>query len=179
MQDSFEVSGMMCVTNCAVKVRDAALTVEGVHSAEVDFENKVLHVIYSDGGVANEIHDGVALAVQSAGYDVEWAGKNNLLYVKVDGMTCGHCVNTVQKAIRMLEGVRHVAVSLDQRIAAISIDPATVSSSDTFCHVIVDTVEAVGFGAEMYSGSNRDITIPVMKAVVSSSFEVRLPDEIW
>ena len=57
--------------------------------------------------------DGVALAVQSAGYDVEWAGKNNLLYVKVDGMMCGHCVNTVQKAISSLKGVRHVAVSLE------------------------------------------------------------------
>jgi copper chaperone CopZ len=99
---------------------------------------------------------------------VEWAGKNKLLYVKVDGMTCGHCVNTVQKAISSLKGVRHVAVSLDQRIAAIATDPH-ITSLDTFHRVIVDAVEDVGFGAEMYSGSSRDIIIPAKPAVAVST----------
>mmetsp|Transcript_17374 Transcript_17374/g.29091 ORF Transcript_17374/g.29091 Transcript_17374/m.29091 type:complete len:1503 (+) Transcript_17374:65-4573(+) len=159
--DSFEVSGMMCATNCAVKVKEAALSVEGVHSAEVDFENAVLHIIYSDSKRTSEIHDDVAMAVQSAGYDVEWAGKNNLLYIKVDGMFCGHCVKTVRKAISSLKGVRHVAVNLEQRIATIATNP-DIASTDTLHSTILSTVEEVGFGAEMYAG-NRNITIQVRR----------------
>lgn len=161
--DSFEVSGMMCASNCAMKVKEAALSVEGVHSAEVDYDNEVLHIIYSDSKRTAEIHDDVAMAVQSAGYDVEWASQNNLLYIKVDGMFCGHCVKTVRKAISSLEGVRHVAVNLDQRIATIATNPDIVST-DTLYSTILNTVEEVGFGAEMYAG-NRNITIQVRKKI--------------
>ena len=162
--DSFEVSGMMCATNCAVKVKDAALSVEGVHSAEVDYDNKVLHIIYSDSQRTAEIHDGVAMAVQSAGYDVEWAGKNNLLHIKVDGMFCEHCVKTVRKAISSLSGVRHVAVNLEQRIATVATD-SDIASPDSLYTSILQTVEEVGFGAEVYTG-NLSITVQVTRKKV-------------
>jgi Cu+-exporting ATPase len=172
--DSFEVTGMMCVVNCAVKVKDAALSVDGVHSAEVDYENKVLHIIYSEKERASQIHDEVAVAVQSAGYDVEWAGKNNLLNIKVDGMFCGHCVQTVRKAVSSLNGVRHVAVNLEQRIAAVATDPE-VASPDTLYSEILKTIEEVGFGAEVYAG-NRNITVQLTRKAKPENEDLRNKD---
>ncbi|QPJ66837.1 MAG: heavy-metal-associated domain-containing protein [Candidatus Nitrohelix vancouverensis] len=34
--------------------------------------------------------------------------------IDVDGMTCGHCVETVTKALSKLSGVHNVQVSLEQ-----------------------------------------------------------------
>ncbi|MCF8086102.1 MAG: copper ion binding protein [Desulfohalobiaceae bacterium] len=34
--------------------------------------------------------------------------------VKVKGMSCQHCVNSVTKALQQLDGVKNVEVSLDQ-----------------------------------------------------------------
>lgn len=171
MMDSFDVSGMMCVTNCAVKVKEAALAVDGVENAKVDFDYNILHVEYRDGVIPSDVHDGVALAVQSAGYDVEWEGKKHLLYLKVEGMTCGHCVSTVQKAIGSIEGVRHVAVNLEQKIAAVAVN-AECKSSRTFAHSIISAIEDVGFEAEVYSGNSRDITISVTVPHNVTNFEV-------
>jgi copper chaperone len=179
MEDSFNVLGMMCVTNCAVKVKEAALAVEGVSTAEVDFDKGVLRVEYVSEGVSegvrsfSEMHDGVALAVQSAGYGVEWDGMKrfHLLYVKVDGMTCGHCVGTVRKAISGIDGVRHVVVSLDQCLAVVATD-INSNSSEAISHSIVEAIEDVGFGAEITSGKSRNITFSVDTTVDMSNFEV-------
>jgi hypothetical protein len=59
-----------------------------------------------------------------------------------------------------------VAVSLDQRIAAIATDQ-DVLSQDALYKEILDTVESVGFGAEVYTGS-RDITIQVTRAAAAT-----------
>jgi len=34
--------------------------------------------------------------------------------VKVKGMSCQHCVNSVAKALQQVDGIRNVEVSLDQ-----------------------------------------------------------------
>ena len=104
--DSFAVSGMMCAANCAVKVRNAALSVPDVYSAEVDFEKMTLHIVCENkvGVSMDDVHARVALAVDTAGYHIEWAGKSNLLHVKVNGMMCSHCVDTVSKALRSIPG---------------------------------------------------------------------------
>ncbi len=33
--------------------------------------------------------------------------------IKVDGMTCSHCAETVKRAINNIEGVKHVEVDLE------------------------------------------------------------------
>ena len=166
---TFSVSGMMCTENCAVKVKNAALAVDGIHAAEVDFDKNKLHILYSKSNDESDIHDDVAISVQSAGYDVEWAGKNNLLYVKIDGMMCDHCVNTVRHALLEIDGVRHVAVSLEQRIAAVAVD-SNVLSRDEIYKSILDTVESIGFGAESYSGV-REMTLQINNKKGPSSDE--------
>lgn len=47
--------------------------------------------------------------------------------LKVDGMTCGGCVNAVTKALKAVDGVRAVAVSLKPGEARIEFDESTTS----------------------------------------------------
>lgn len=42
--------------------------------------------------------------------------------IKVEGMSCGHCVMRVKKAIEGLEGVKKVDVSLENKQAVVEFD---------------------------------------------------------
>ncbi|MEW6656862.1 MAG: cation transporter [Aquificota bacterium] len=42
--------------------------------------------------------------------------------LKVEGMTCMHCVETVKKALYSVEGVSHVDVSLEEGIAKVRME---------------------------------------------------------
>jgi copper chaperone len=47
--------------------------------------------------------------------------------LKVGGMTCGGCVNSVTRILKALPGVRAAEVSLERGEARISFDPALAS----------------------------------------------------
>jgi len=42
--------------------------------------------------------------------------------IHVEGMTCGHCVETVTQAVNSLEGVSRVDVDLDKKQVAVDFD---------------------------------------------------------
>lgn len=43
--------------------------------------------------------------------------------IKLNGMTCNHCVTSVERLINNLEGIYDVQVSLDAGVASALIDP--------------------------------------------------------
>ena len=51
-------------------------------------------------------------------------GEETLL--KVEGMSCQHCVGKVQKGLSALEGVQEVAVDLERKEVRVRHDPAKV-----------------------------------------------------
>ena len=56
--------------------------------------------------------------------------------IQVEGMTCGHCVETVTQAINSLDGVTQVSVDLDKKQVSVDFDESrtdldTVSSKIT------------------------------------------------
>jgi copper chaperone CopZ len=52
-------------------------------------------------------------------------GMENKVTLKVEGMTCGHCVGRVQKALDATPGVVAAKVDLDSATAEIRFGPAT------------------------------------------------------
>ncbi|MDB4885578.1 MAG: copper chaperone [Gemmatimonadetes bacterium] len=58
--------------------------------------------------------------------------------LNIDGMTCGHCVKTVGKAIRELAGVTIEEVKVGQ--ATVAFDPATATSDQ-----IAQAIEGQGY----------------------------------
>lgn len=47
--------------------------------------------------------------------------------LKVDGMSCSHCVNAVTKAVESLDGVSNVAVDLDAKTVTVEYDSDKVT----------------------------------------------------
>ena len=59
--------------------------------------------------------------------------------IRIEGMNCGHCTSSVEKALRAVPGMRQVAVDLASKTAAVEAD---VSVSDD---VLTKTVTDAGF----------------------------------
>jgi len=50
--------------------------------------------------------------------------------LKITGMTCGGCVNSVRRVVTGISGVNAVDVSLERAEATISFDPAQSNAAD-------------------------------------------------
>jgi copper chaperone len=46
-----------------------------------------------------------------------------MLHLKVSGMTCGHCVSAVSRAVRAVPGAEDIAVDLDRGEVTVKGDP--------------------------------------------------------
>ena len=62
--------------------------------------------------------------------------------IKIAGMTCGGCVNAVTRALRKVDGVAAVEVSLERGEATVRYDADRVSES-----ALVNAVRAAGYEA--------------------------------
>jgi len=63
--------------------------------------------------------------------------------LKVTGMSCNHCVQSVTKALQNVSGVRSVSVSLEQGRAEVE------HSEDLLIQSLVDAVAKAGYSAEL------------------------------
>jgi copper chaperone len=48
--------------------------------------------------------------------------------LRIDGMTCGGCVAAVERALKAIDGVRKVQVSLDEKQATVEYAPERVDA---------------------------------------------------
>jgi copper chaperone len=65
----------------------------------------------------------------------------NEIVLSVTGMTCGGCVNSVQKVLAALPGVQSVEVTLTPGQARVVVDPSRVERA-----ALVQAVIDAGFG---------------------------------
>jgi copper ion binding protein len=152
--ETFTVEGMICEANCAATVKRTAMSVKGVVNADVDLPKKLLIVEYAESVDRSLTSDHVVRAVEASGYTVKWGNGKCVRYVKVTGMFCQHCVGTVEKAVGAIPEVKSVVVDLDNHMATIIVS----SDSGEITHNIIDTIESVGYDAEVVEGS-RDVTL--------------------
>jgi len=60
--------------------------------------------------------------------------------IKVDGMTCGGCVSSIQKALNARDGVKEVAGSVEDKTVTIDFDPAVIGQVK-----LEEAIEQAGF----------------------------------
>ncbi len=58
--------------------------------------------------------------------------------IKIEGMSCGHCVARVEKALKSLDGVKTAEVSLEKKEAKVEYD-STKIEIDKFKDAVKDT----------------------------------------
>ena len=64
--------------------------------------------------------------------------------LQVQGMTCGHCVTAVEKALRSKDGVRSASVDLQAGVAKVEFDESAVDADQ-----LIAVVEEEGYTATL------------------------------
>lgn len=65
------------------------------------------------------------------------------LTLKVEGMSCGHCVNSIEGSVKELNGVERVKVQLAEGTVEVTIDSSVVTLKD-----IVAVIEDQGYDVQ-------------------------------
>ncbi|ARJ23294.1 copper chaperone CopZ [Bacillus sp. ISL-8] len=65
------------------------------------------------------------------------------LTLQVEGMSCGHCVNSIESNVKELNGVEQVKVQLAEGTVEVTIDSSVVTLKD-----IVAVIEDQGYDVQ-------------------------------
>jgi copper ion binding protein len=108
-------------------------------------------------------------AIEDMGFDIVTTGQSAAaaaattatVTLRVEGMTCGSCVRTIEEQVSELEAVSAITVSLADRTAHIAYNPATASPGD-----LVDAIEDCGFDA--FAPHESEAAAPVQSTAAGS-----------
>jgi len=125
---------MTCVA-CAQTIEKALLKTGGVDKALVNFATETAHIEYDDK-ITNEKK--LTEIIKDTGYNVD--GGTQRITLRIGGMTCASCAQTVENALRKTEGVREANVNLATEKATISYSLGEIGFGE-----IKDVVENVGY----------------------------------
>ena len=137
------VLGMTCA-NCVASVERNSKKAEGVADASVNFASEKLTFEY-DPTVKkpDEVLREVLARVERAGYQIPTA----TMELPITGMTCANCANTVERALKKVEGVVEATVNFASEKATVTYVPGAVGSAELVAAVrragydVVETAE--------------------------------------
>ena len=125
-----KISGMHCAT-CAITIEESLSGLDHVSKVRVNFGTDSAHVEFDPSKITlKEIEQ----VVKSAGYEVI----NREATIRVGGMMCATCVQTIEAALRALPGVVLANVNLATEKAYVTYNPS-VSGIDAMKRAIEDS----------------------------------------
>ncbi|MFQ6068524.1 MAG: heavy metal translocating P-type ATPase [Candidatus Bathyarchaeia archaeon] len=131
---SLNISGMSC-TSCAQTIEKALKKQAGVKQANVNFASEKAYVTY-DPEVTNKKE--LTKTVRATGYDAHLETKKTI--IKIGGMTCASCAQTIENALRKTEGIMEANVNLATEKAVIVYDVQEIDYEG-----IKDAIEVTGY----------------------------------
>lgn len=137
-----QVSGIHCAT-CAVTIEESLAAVPGVEKAEVNIAANTATVHYNQGKTDLAALEG---AVTEAGYGVVRAEA----VIRIGGMVCAVCVQTIEAALQDLPGVSAATVNLANEKAYV-----TYNSSLTSITAMREAIEDAGY---TFLGLDKEVT---------------------
>jgi Cu+-exporting ATPase len=129
---ALKLVGMTC-TSCAQTIEHALARAEGVTSATVNFATETAYVEYdAQSTTEKELQD----VVRGTGYDIATVPQR--ISVRIGGMTCASCAQTIESALRKTAGVIDANVNLATEKATVVYDQA-VTGYEAIRKAIEDT----------------------------------------
>ena len=117
-----KISGMHCAT-CAITVEESLSNIPDVSTVKVNFGTDTAQVEFDPTKVSlSELEK----AVKDAGYDII----NREVTLKIGGMVCATCVQTIETALRALTGVISANVNLGTEKAYVTYNPSVSTIPD-------------------------------------------------
>ncbi len=133
---TLDILGMHCAS-CAQTISKALGNFNGVNSANVNFASEKALVTYDPAVVTPSQ---LIETVRKTGYDAKLPGEK--LIIRIGGMTCASCAQTIEKALIKSEGVIEANVNLASEKAVVVIDRDATSYSQ-----IKSVIDGTGYKA--------------------------------
>jgi len=133
-KSQIKISGMHCAS-CSQTIEKALKEAPGVKEANVNFVTEKAYITY-DANIINERE--VIATINATGYEAHLETKKTIL--KIGGMTCASCAQTIENALKKTEGVVEANVNLATEKAVITYDPQT-----TDYETIKKVIESTGY----------------------------------
>ncbi|WP_292367603.1 heavy metal translocating P-type ATPase [Methanoregula sp. UBA64] len=171
-----KITGMHCAT-CAVTVEEALSGVKDVSSAQVNFGTETARVEFDPKKTSlAELEK----AVRDAGYDVT----NREVVIKVGGMMCATCVQTVEAALRALPGVITANVNLANERAYVTYNPSVTTVADMKKAIEDDGYQYLGIAGESSDVEEKaareaDLHDKFMRFVIGFAVSIPLMVLMW
>ena len=113
----------MTCASCVDTIQRSLADLQGIESANVNLATERATISYDPEKVDIEQ---VKKTVKDAGYNVIL----NIVTISVGGMSCATCANTIEEALRSLDGVQAAIVNLASDKVTITYDPQVVRVPD-------------------------------------------------
>jgi Cu+-exporting ATPase len=128
------ISGMHCAS-CAQTIEKTLKGTPGVEKANVNLATEKAYVLYESATIDQEE---LIARIDAAGYEAR--PETQRVIMKVGGMTCASCAQTIEKALKRKQGVAEANVNLATERATVVFDPQT-----TGYDALKEVVEAAGY----------------------------------
>ncbi len=119
-KSKLRVSGMHC-TACARTIEKELLKAKGVDNAVVNFANETAYIEYQDDKANIEEFSEI---IREAGYDIHESLQRTTL--RIGGMTCASCAQTVEGVLRKTKGIKEANVNLATEKATLTYNPTEI-----------------------------------------------------
>lgn len=119
VQADLKITGMHCAS-CALTIEDSVKKLGKGVEVQVNFGTDSAHVVYDPEKVSLTEIEG---AIRSAGYEVI----HQDVVIRVGGMVCAMCVETIEHALSALPGISRVRVNLATESAFVTYNPSIAS----------------------------------------------------
>jgi Cu+-exporting ATPase len=142
---SIKIVGMTCAT-CSQTINRALLVARGVNDASVNLATETAYIEYND----QETNERTLVdVIRGSGYDITSASQK--LILRIGGMTCAMCVQTIEEVLNELDGVIGASVNLATEKAMVTYDPDKIGYEE-----MKHAIEDVGY--EVLSREDRRTT---------------------
>lgn len=147
------IEGMTC-QSCVRSIEDRIGSMQGVTSIKVSLEDKIADVKYMSSQIKAEeirvaIYDMGFEATLPESFDVSAHDQSQTAMLRVEGMTCGSCVKSIENTLSDHPGLASIQVSLEGKSATLTFDPQV-----TTLLAIRDAIYDMGFECFMPDPDN-------------------------
>ncbi|KAI9194709.1 hypothetical protein LWI28_008486 [Acer negundo] len=143
----FKIREIKCAS-CAASIESMLVNLNGVVSATVSpLEGQAAVEYVPDLVMAKQIKE----TIEDAGFPVDDFLEQEIAVcrLRIKGMACTSCSESVERALQMVDGVKKAVVGLALEEAKVHFDPNLTDTNH-----IIEAIEDAGFGADLISSGN-------------------------
>ncbi|KAK0605932.1 hypothetical protein LWI29_032358 [Acer saccharum] len=143
----FKIREIKCAS-CAASIESMLVNLNGVVSATVSpLEGQAVVEYVPDLVMAKQIKE----TIEDAGFPVDDFLEQEIAVsrLRIKGMACTSCSESVERALQTVDGVKKAVVGLALEEAKVHFDPNLTDTNH-----IIEAIEDAGFGADLISSGN-------------------------